>query len=108
MKVLVTGGTGFVGTHVVNALLRHGHAVAVLAREPARAHNRYNKPVEIAVGNVLDPRSLARTLAGRDAVVHLVGIIAEKGNRPSTGCIARRRRPSSARRARPVSGASCT
>ncbi len=80
MKVLVTGGTGFVGTHVVNALLRHGHAVAVLAREPARAHNRYNRPVEIAVGDVLDPGSLARTFAGRDAVVHLVGIIAEKGD----------------------------
>jgi len=79
LKVLVTGGTGFVGTHVVNALLRHGHAVAVLAREPARAHNRYNKPVEIAVGNVLDRGNLARALAGREAVVHLVGIIAEKG-----------------------------
>ncbi len=79
MKVLVTGGTGFVGTHVVNALLRRGHAVAVLAREPARAHNRYNKPVEIAAGNVLDPTSLARALAGRDAVAHLVGIIAERG-----------------------------
>jgi uncharacterized protein YbjT (DUF2867 family) len=79
LKVLVTGGTGFVGTHVVNALLRRGHAVAVLAREPARAHNRYNHPVEIAVGDVLDPGSLARAFAGRDAVVHLVGIIAEKG-----------------------------
>ena len=79
MKVLVTGGTGFVGTHVVNALLRRGHAVAVLAREPARAHNRYNNPVEIAVGDVLDAGSLARAFAGRDAVVHLVGIIAEKG-----------------------------
>ena len=79
MKILVTGGTGFVGTHVVNALLRRGHAVAVLAREPARAHNRYNNPVEIAVGDVLDPGSLARAFAGREAVVHLVGIIAEKG-----------------------------
>jgi len=79
LKVLVTGGTGFVGTHIVNALLRHGHAVAVLAREPARAHNRYNKPVEIAVGDVLGAGSLARAFAGREAVVHLVGIIAEKG-----------------------------
>lgn len=79
MKVFVTGGTGFVGTHVVNALQRRGHAVAVLAREPGRAHNRYNKPVEIVVGDVLDARSLARGVAGREAVVHLVGIIAEKG-----------------------------
>ncbi len=79
MKALVTGGTGFVGTHVVNALLRRGHAVAVLAREPERAHNRYNKPVEIVAGNVLDRENLARAFAGREAIIHLVGIIAEKG-----------------------------
>jgi uncharacterized protein YbjT (DUF2867 family) len=79
LKILVTGGTGFVGTHVVNALLRRGHAVAVLAREPARAHNRYNRPVEIVEGDVLARESLARAFPARDAVVHLVGIIAEKG-----------------------------
>jgi uncharacterized protein YbjT (DUF2867 family) len=80
MKVLVTGGTGFVGTHVVNALLRHGHAVRVLARNPADARNRYNRPVEIVAGNVLDPASLARACAGQEAVVHLVGVIWEKGD----------------------------
>lgn len=79
MKVLVTGGTGFVGTHLVNALLRRGHAVAVLARHPDRARSRYNRPVERVRGDVLDPASLAPALAGRDAVVHLVGIIHEKG-----------------------------
>ena len=79
MKVLVTGGTGFVGTHVVNALLREGHAVAVLARRTESARNRYNRPVEVAAGDVLDSASLARACAGREAVVHLVGIIWEKG-----------------------------
>jgi uncharacterized protein YbjT (DUF2867 family) len=79
MKVLVTGGTGFVGTHVVNTLLRRGHAVRVLARSPANARNRYNRPVEIAAGNVLDPASLAQACAGREAVVHLVGVIWDKG-----------------------------
>jgi NADH dehydrogenase len=80
MKVLVTGGTGFVGTHVVNALLRRGHAVRVLARNPANARNRYNRPVEIVAGNVLEPASLARACAGQEAVVHLVGVIWEKGD----------------------------
>ena len=79
MRVLVTGGTGFVGTHLVNALLRRGHAVAVLARDPESALNRYNRSVEAVTGNVLDPGSLARAVAGRDAVVHLVAIIHEKG-----------------------------
>ncbi|HYK41642.1 MAG TPA: complex I NDUFA9 subunit family protein [Thermoanaerobaculia bacterium] len=80
MKVLVTGGTGFVGTHLVNALLRRGHAVAVLARHPDAARNRFNRPVESVLGNVIDPASLERACAGRDAVIHLVGIIWEKGD----------------------------
>ncbi len=79
MKVLVTGATGFVGTHLVNRLLQRGHAVSVLARDPDKTRNRYNRPVEAAPGNVLDPISLAAAAAGRDAVIHLVGIINEKG-----------------------------
>jgi uncharacterized protein YbjT (DUF2867 family) len=79
MKILVTGGTGFVGTHLVNALARRGHDVAVLARHPDSARNRYNRPVERVRGNVLDGQSLAAALRGRDAVIHLVGVIHEQG-----------------------------
>ena len=79
MKILVTGGTGFVGTHLVNALVRRGHEVAVLARHPDRARNRYNRPVERVRGDVLDGPSLVSALQGRDAVIHLVGIIHEQG-----------------------------
>ena len=79
MKILVTGGTGFVGTHLVNALLRRGHDVAALARRPDRARNRYNRPVERVRGDVLDAPSLLAAVAGRDAVIHLVGIIHEQG-----------------------------
>lgn len=79
MKVLVTGGTGFVGTSVVNRLLQRGHAVAVLARDPRKTRNRYNHAVETVSGDVLDSASLAAATAGRGAVVHLVGIINEKG-----------------------------
>ncbi|HEY7114320.1 MAG TPA: complex I NDUFA9 subunit family protein [Thermoanaerobaculia bacterium] len=79
MKILVTGGTGFVGTHVVNAFLRRRHDVAVLERRPGAARNRYNRPVEGAPGDVLDASSLEAAARGRDAVVHLVGIIFEKG-----------------------------
>lgn len=77
MRVLVTGGTGFVGTHVVNRLLHRGHAVAVLARDPAKTRNRYNRPVETVAGDVLDGDSLLAAARNRDAVVHLVGIIHE-------------------------------
>ena len=80
MKILVTGGTGFVGTYVVNRLLQEGHAVAVLARSAEKTRNRYSRPVETAVGDVLDPASLDAALHGRDAIVHLVGIIDERGD----------------------------
>lgn len=79
MRLLVTGATGFVGTHLVNALLRRDHEVAVLVRDPDRARSRYNLPVERRRGDVLDPATVARAVAGRDAVIHLVGIIHEKG-----------------------------
>jgi NADH dehydrogenase len=65
---------------MVNGLLRRGHAVTVLAREPESTRNRYNKPVETRVGNVLDPRSLEAACREQDAVVHLIGIICEKGD----------------------------
>ena len=81
MKVLVTGGTGFVGTHLVNRLLHKGHAVTVLARDPRKTRNRYNRQVETAAGDVLDRESVEKAAAGHDAVIHLVGIIVEKGPR---------------------------
>jgi uncharacterized protein YbjT (DUF2867 family) len=79
VRVLVTGGTGFVGTYVVNRLIHRGHGVAVLARDVSKTRNRYSGPVEGVPGNVLDRASLSSALAGRDAIVHLVGIINEKG-----------------------------
>jgi NADH dehydrogenase len=79
MKVLVTGGTGFVGTHHVNRLLQRGHEVAVLARDPRKTRNRYNRPVAAVAGDVLDREGLAAAASGRDALVHLVGIIHEEG-----------------------------
>jgi uncharacterized protein YbjT (DUF2867 family) len=79
LKVLVTGGTGFVGTYLVNELLRRKHEVTVLSRRPEATRNRYNRPVTTAVGDVLVPATLARACAGREAVIHLVGVIWEKG-----------------------------
>jgi uncharacterized protein YbjT (DUF2867 family) len=51
----------------------------VLARDVDATRNRYNRPVEAVAGDVLVPESIARALPGRDAVIHLVGIIHERG-----------------------------
>ena len=82
MKVLVTGGTGFVGRAVLSQLHAERHAVRLLVRRPSTdqaraAVDRYG--VELCEGDVLAESSLAHACAGMDAVVHLVGIIAEFG-----------------------------
>lgn len=69
MKVLVTGGTGFVGTKVVEAIRTRGHDVRALVRKsPAPAG------VEAVEGDMTDAESLRRAVSGCDVVVHLAAI----------------------------------
>lgn len=76
MKALVTGAGGFVGNHVVRALLSAGHDVRalVLPREPRT--NLAGLDVEIAVGDVTSAGDVASATRGVDAVFHLAAIYA--------------------------------
>jgi dihydroflavonol-4-reductase len=67
---LVTGGTGFIGTHVVRALLARGGLVRCLVRPGGRRDNLDGLPVELAPGDLTDPASLARAAAGIDTLYH--------------------------------------
>src|SRR5262249_60989745 len=73
MKILVTGGAGFIGSHLVDAFLRAWHRVRVLddfssgRRENLKA---VKDDVEILRGDCADARAAARACAGMDAVVH--------------------------------------
>ncbi|HVM55841.1 MAG TPA: NAD(P)H-binding protein [Gaiellaceae bacterium] len=78
MTVLVTGGTGFVGGHVVHALRARDVPVRALVRDPARAPRLGAWGVELVRGDVTDAASLAAACEGADAVVHLVSIITGK------------------------------
>jgi nucleoside-diphosphate-sugar epimerase len=73
MTVLVTGGTGFVGSHAAARLVRAGRPVRLLVRDPAkvaRAPALVGVDVEVVVGDVTDRESVARAIDGCDAVVH--------------------------------------
>jgi NADH dehydrogenase len=74
VKVLVTGATGFVGPGVANAIVDAGHEVRVLERKPGSWSKAGVRCQEAVQGDVTDPDSLRRAVAGRDVVVHLVGI----------------------------------
>jgi NADH dehydrogenase len=78
VTVLVTGGTGFVGPHVVHALRARGLPVRALVRKPARASRLAAWGAELAVGDVTDPASVRAACEGADTVVHLVAIIKGK------------------------------
>jgi uncharacterized protein YbjT (DUF2867 family) len=75
VTVLVTGGTGFVGPHVVHALRARETPVRALVRKPSRGTRLTTWGAELAEGDVTDPASLRAACAGVDTVVHLVAII---------------------------------
>jgi uncharacterized protein YbjT (DUF2867 family) len=79
VTVLVTGGTGFVGPHVVHTLRARDLPVRALVRDPGRASRLAAWGAELAKGDVTDPASLRAACEGADAVIHLVAII--KGKR---------------------------
>jgi len=75
MTVLLTGGTGFVGTHVAHALRAREVPVRALVRDPARASRLRAWGCELVAGDVTDAASLGRACEGVDAVVGLVSIL---------------------------------
>ena len=77
MRVLVTGGSGFVGRYVVRELLAQGHMVRCLVRPGSEGKLAAGEGVEVFAGDVLHPEEVARAAQGCEAAVHLVGIIRE-------------------------------
>ena len=78
MRILVTGGTGFVGPKVVHALRAAAKDVRCLVRRPERAHTLESWGCELVQGDMADAASLRRAAESCDTVVHLVAIIVGK------------------------------
>jgi uncharacterized protein YbjT (DUF2867 family) len=72
--ILVTGGTGFVGGHVVRALHDAGRPVRCLVRDPGRAEALRAQGCELVTGDLTDAASLRKAVEGVESVVHLVAI----------------------------------
>ncbi len=82
MRVLITGGAGFIGSHLAEELLLRGHQVRVLDNLSAQVHGRgqkrpsyLNADVELIVEDVRNPVAVREALRGVDAVYHFVAMV---------------------------------
>ena len=77
MKVALFGGTGFVGSHIIDNLLSEGHKPKLLVR----SESIYKVPsvgdCELVIGDVNDKSAVRKTIEGADAVIYTIGIIRE-------------------------------
>jgi dTDP-L-rhamnose 4-epimerase len=80
-KVLITGGAGFIGSHLSDELLRCGHEVRALDNLAPQVHGDGRRPdylddeVELVVGDIRDRDTVRKALEGVDAVFHLAALV---------------------------------
>ncbi len=77
MRIALFGGTGFVGSYLVDALVAAGLQPALLVRPDSAHRIRHPQACNIEHGDVFDREAVARTLAGADAVIYNIGILRE-------------------------------
>jgi len=80
MKVLVTGGAGFIGSHTVDLLIKEGHEVRILDNLETQVHGNkkpdyLNPDAELVVGDITDKETWLKVLDGIDAVIHLAAMV---------------------------------
>ncbi|HXV85787.1 MAG TPA: NAD-dependent epimerase/dehydratase family protein [Gemmatimonadales bacterium] len=76
MKAFVTGGTGFIGSHLVNLLISRGHQVTSLVRNPHKASALFGtgSSVHLVQGDLANQAALERAMADADVVYHVAGL----------------------------------
>jgi NADH dehydrogenase len=82
-SILVIGGSGFIGSHIVAGLVASGRQVIVPTRRLARARHLWVLPtVQVVEADVFEQQALNRLLAQADAVINLVGVLHSRPGRP--------------------------
>lgn len=80
MRVAIIGGTGFIGSYLVDALLADGHAPSLLVRHGSADKVRHCSACRIVHGELTDAKAIAMTLEDCAAVIYNVGILREEGD----------------------------
>ena len=73
MKAFVTGGSGFIGRHIIRKLVDRGYEVSALVRSPEGAASLAPLGVHIVLGDVIDSASMREAMRGSDVVYHVAG-----------------------------------
>ncbi|MEE9167324.1 MAG: NAD-dependent epimerase/dehydratase family protein, partial [Candidatus Neomarinimicrobiota bacterium] len=75
MKSLVTGASGFIGSHLVERLVDEGHRVTALVRKTSRLRWLENDSVQLVTGDIRNPDSLVGAVKNQDLIFHVAGTI---------------------------------
>ena len=78
MRALVTGATGFVGSHLADVLRQRGDDVTALVRSPAKAQTLLAGGARVLAGDLYDTGALQRAAQGQDVVYHVAGLVASR------------------------------
>lgn len=73
-KILVTGGTGFIGSHLTELLLEKGYSVSCLVRDPANLRWLSGLNIDVKAGDCLLPETLANAVKQASVVIHAAGL----------------------------------
>jgi uncharacterized protein YbjT (DUF2867 family) len=84
MRVAIFGGTGFVGSYIIDALVERGHQPVALVRQGSEDKLRHPNECEQVGGDIDDAEAVAETLAGSEAAIYNIGILREFPDRGIT------------------------
>jgi dihydroflavonol-4-reductase len=84
MKILITGGTGFLGSHLARRLAAGGHTVTVFRRASSKTNALEGANVRHEIGDVFDASSVRRAAGGQDVVIHAATGFTGRGTRPES------------------------
>ena len=79
MRIFLTGGTGYVGTAVLDALLRGGHQVTALVRDPEKAERMARRGVQPVIGELAAPKAYAAAAEACDGIIHTAYEYSKRG-----------------------------